>query len=285
MSLPFPPYLQIELTNNCNLKCSMCPRQKMTYPIGFMKIELAKKIIAQCINKPVILKLFFLGESMLHPQLREILYYAHHCEVRAFIITNGTLINNENAEWLLRYCSTIGVSMDSVDSPVFNSERIGAKFDKIVENVQLLCQKKKTLNINTGIVIVTMPKNHRALKQILNFWKSFDVSVSPILRFDWRAPSKKNWNHPCSEGLNSLVIRWDGKTTFCCGDINMRNVIGNANKLSIEQLWSCQRLNNIRFALCFLKFDAVEACRFCSVQQKKISYTGLTKSQKEILLR
>ena len=72
--LDFPNRITIELTNQCNVSCSFCPRQKINMEIGFMDIKLYKKIIDEASSHlPVKLVLFFRGESMLHPQFIECL--------------------------------------------------------------------------------------------------------------------------------------------------------------------------------------------------------------------
>ena len=43
--LDFPPEVWIENTNCCNARCVMCPRDKHTRPLGFMKFELFAKLV------------------------------------------------------------------------------------------------------------------------------------------------------------------------------------------------------------------------------------------------
>jgi len=41
----FPTHIDFESTNNCNLRCVMCPREFMKEDKGFMDIDLFKKVI------------------------------------------------------------------------------------------------------------------------------------------------------------------------------------------------------------------------------------------------
>ena len=83
-----PRALQIEPTNHCNLKCTMCPHSEMTRKKGFMDIDLWEKILENWKGKGLqmstnhmlfnnncklnsfgSIKLFFMGEPLLHPKI------------------------------------------------------------------------------------------------------------------------------------------------------------------------------------------------------------------------
>ena len=72
----FPPRVQIEVTNRCNLRCIMCTRNQMRRPEGDLPFELFCKIADECsVNPGSVLLLFLLGEPLLHPRLAEMVAY------------------------------------------------------------------------------------------------------------------------------------------------------------------------------------------------------------------
>lgn len=70
----FPRRVTLELTNRCNLRCTFCPRPYMEPARGDMDRALAGRIIDELAeHAPVQVAPFFRGETLLHPQWREIL--------------------------------------------------------------------------------------------------------------------------------------------------------------------------------------------------------------------
>ncbi len=68
----YPMQVGIELTNNCNLKCVMCPHPRMARQKGFIKKELFEKIIDEIKGKSEFVYLYGMGESLLHPEFFEL---------------------------------------------------------------------------------------------------------------------------------------------------------------------------------------------------------------------
>jgi pyruvate-formate lyase-activating enzyme len=88
----FPPYVQIEPTNYCNLSCPRCPTRYMTYPKGIMEGNVFSAIIDECVGHETVVKLYFLGEPLLHPDFDAMLIYAATHKVPVGVVTNGSLL-------------------------------------------------------------------------------------------------------------------------------------------------------------------------------------------------
>ena len=65
----FPTRVNIELTNHCNQRCVLCPRQGFTRPLGFMARPVFERVTEECAAHGTRLWLHFLGESLLHRDL------------------------------------------------------------------------------------------------------------------------------------------------------------------------------------------------------------------------
>lgn len=87
---PEPFRIEIEATNYCNAKCTICPRDKLVRPKGFMEPKTFYNIIDKCetyrkkleLNQmlgvyyvPTIVFSGF-GEPLLHPELIHFIRYA-----------------------------------------------------------------------------------------------------------------------------------------------------------------------------------------------------------------
>lgn len=72
----FPSRVLLELTSQCNLDCVMCPRTVLDRTITSMPKEIAKRCIDELDNQKIqALWLYNIGESLLHPNFKEILDY------------------------------------------------------------------------------------------------------------------------------------------------------------------------------------------------------------------
>lgn len=99
--IPYP-HVHVELTNICNFSCDFCPESKMTRRKGFMRIELAKKIINELSEEKLAKSINFhmMGEPLVYPHLFEIIEYAKHLNLETQITTNGALLTKDNCKKL-----------------------------------------------------------------------------------------------------------------------------------------------------------------------------------------
>lgn len=83
----------IEITNNCNLNCSFCPKTKREKK--FMTENEFKEVIEKI--KPYVnfLYLHLMGEPLMHPKLKELLDISYENKMKINITTNGTLLKNK----------------------------------------------------------------------------------------------------------------------------------------------------------------------------------------------
>ncbi len=76
--LDYPHRIVIELTPQCNLSCSMCPRNYVQTNDGYMSKDLWQRLIddiAKTEPDAIVLP-FWRGESLLHPHFIELIKYA-----------------------------------------------------------------------------------------------------------------------------------------------------------------------------------------------------------------
>jgi len=91
-----PLNLDIETTNACNLRCTMCPRTAIekfsvndNFKLGYMDINLYKNLIDQAIDIGVkAIKLNWRGEPTIHKNIIEMIHYAKDKGILDVIILN-----------------------------------------------------------------------------------------------------------------------------------------------------------------------------------------------------
>ncbi|MDI6795102.1 MAG: radical SAM protein, partial [bacterium] len=124
-----PAHINIEVTNDCNLRCIMCPGRRMPRPIGYMGMALYRKICDEAVRIGTKSFLLYLsGEPLLHPELPEMVKYAKEAEIGFVgLSTNATLLTGEKARQLLESkIDRMTISLDGVNKATYESLRIGA---------------------------------------------------------------------------------------------------------------------------------------------------------------
>jgi MoaA/NifB/PqqE/SkfB family radical SAM enzyme len=100
----FPPHVEIETTNFCNLKSLNCPSKDMRRAKGIMDFELYKKIINEIAeNKPKGISLHVFGEPLMNPGISDFISYAHdNCNgTKVSMSTNTTLLKGKMVDKLV----------------------------------------------------------------------------------------------------------------------------------------------------------------------------------------
>ena len=130
----FPKRVEIELASACNLRCTYCPRHYLDEMTGFIDVELFKKIIGEIEAHPnTILVLHRRGESLLHPQIKELLNTVAGKFKEVQIATNGTLLTKDKYDAIINGLTFISFSIDTPEE--FNKTRVPAKYEQVEKNI------------------------------------------------------------------------------------------------------------------------------------------------------
>lgn len=145
--IPPPSFVNIETTKYCNLRCDMCHQfQDGTVITGphldqdhFERWADATLPFAERFQPSVT------GEPLMSKGLPRMLAKAAEYGVRLDIVTNATLLNARMRRLILPVLGKLTVSFDGAEKGVFESVRVGANFESVVENVRALCAEVRDL--------------------------------------------------------------------------------------------------------------------------------------------
>ncbi|EOS76595.1 hypothetical protein C819_01867 [Lachnospiraceae bacterium 10-1] len=266
--LDFPNRITVELTNQCNVSCTFCPRQSVNMKIGFMSMELYKKIIDEASDHlPVKLVIFFRGESLLHPEFIECVKYAKDKGIGPIqYATNAFELTNDMADKLLETgIDFISFSLDTLDPEIYRKSRLCGNLDISRDNVIYLskkCDEKRkkglqvpTLQVSTVEIEEYMPEQGK----FIEFWKKYvdivrvyyehddngkfrNVEVQRLLEEE--VPERK----PCRKLFTDLLVYWDGQLALCNYDWRGGLQGLNLNKMTIEEAWNSKLYEQLREA-------------------------------------
>src|SRR5688572_10192429 len=141
----FPRRINVEVTNHCNQRCPLCPRQGFTRPLGFMDRALYERIVEECALHGARVWLHFLGEPLLHRGLVDMIRFAKRAGVpEVGLSTNGVSLRGRLAGDLLESgLDRLECSMDADDRESYRAMRGRDHFDLVTRNVHDFLVRKR----------------------------------------------------------------------------------------------------------------------------------------------
>ena len=185
--LSMPKVMEFEITNVCNLECTMCngyysslirrnrehlPPLRSPYDNGF--VEQLKAFI------PHLKEARFLGgEPFLIKTYYQIwdLIIQLNPDIRVSITTNGTVLNDRVKEVLEKLNAYINLSIDSLEEESYERLRVNAKFYQVMENFHYFRKYVKRKKSGMTLVVCPMQGNWRELPHILEFCNTQDIDL------------------------------------------------------------------------------------------------------------
>jgi len=242
------PWISVELTNHCNLRCAFCGNRNMTRPRGYMSWELLEKVVAECRQKKyTIMTLHGAGEPLLYPRLEEAVRLVKDNTGFANFSTNGVLMNAEKVRKLLNAgLDSIHISLDSLNPKIYAETR-GAELAKVVENIRnLIHLAPATVNIYISLMSskfqVLTGRDNQVFSE--TFGTHANVALQrneydffPVADEDFSADpgtGKLTW---CALPACFFPVMWDGRVALCCLDQDVQHPLGDLNRDSIEEVW------------------------------------------------
>ncbi len=202
-----PVTAQIEPTSKCNLRCKMCIRNNAGVQFGTMTFNDFKKILEKldCLYK---VGLSGQGELFLNSEIFDMIKYANKRGILVHVNSNGTLLTKEIINKL---CETevgeIGISVDSTKKKEYEKIRVGANYDRLIENIKNLTSeiKKRDKNMIVTITPIIFKKNIDELPEFIKLAKSVGVKKVAFQTLQIKENYLKNYG----SDMKSQVINKD----------------------------------------------------------------------------
>jgi len=175
----------IELTDKCNLNCRMCCNRKSPHGIaqGFMDIKLFDRILSEInLNRQWSLELFWLGESLLHPEFDHILEIAlrrlENTNSHVNLHTNGSILDEKKQRLILQFGERFPFMTISIDAvhPETHKEIRGGDLETINKNLKEFLLRRKEMNAaypKLNLQFIIMEQNAMEAKAFAEYWAAF----------------------------------------------------------------------------------------------------------------
>ena len=240
----YPTVMQFELSNVCNLECTMCsgdfsslirknrehlPKKNLVYNEEFT--NQLKEFIPHLTDAN-----FYGGEPFLIEQYYEIwdLMAKINPGIKVEIQTNATILNKKVKEVLSKLHCNINISLDSLNPDTYESIRLNAKFEAVQSNIQFFtnyCKEKKT---NLTISMCPLRENWEELPAFVNYANKLGANL--YFHTVWKPENLAIWNLD-SASLSKIFESLNRETFVLKTKQQKKNYRRYADYLSLINEW------------------------------------------------
>ena len=275
-------WVQLEVTNACNLACTMCGSRRSSRERGLMPREVFLERMAQIPDGSLHqIAMHAGGEPLLHPDLELFVRRARTKAPEVFISTNGLLFRGDSG--MMRRLLDAGLthihfSAEGYDSETYEAARVGGWFDEFMANLALLRRVRDDAGSGAGLHLqYTLlrpfdPDEIRAAAAVygplvdeiefrpLNNQSSSEIAYRPGESIAG-VRCYRDVPLPCLALWCGLTVLWDGRVSLCPRDHSGEFVVGDRST-SIAATWSGAAARALRSA--HARGSPPAPCRACS---------------------
>jgi radical SAM protein with 4Fe4S-binding SPASM domain len=293
LPLDTPLSLQIELASACNFKCSFCMHgndeliKSKVLKIGIMKYDLFIKIVNDIKKFPKKIKFISLqcrGESLLNPQLPQMIDYLKKADVAEQIVlnTNASLLNEELSLAIIEAgLDFIRFSIEAVSTEGYKRiAGVNIDFEKLVEKIAFFYAHKKQCNVYSKILDCGMSKEEKVkfvttfenisdrifIEYPVNLWKDAGLDEEQFKTNRWSQKVFKT--EICPRIFFAYAVHFDGTVVGCDSDWKAESPLGDANKDNLVSIWSGRKFNEMRCLHLSKNTQMYSRCQDCFVYQE-----------------
>jgi sulfatase maturation enzyme AslB (radical SAM superfamily) len=284
LNLKAPVDVTLELSSKCNHACAYCYHAENPLPFdrGFMIEATAKRILDQAAALKVpSVKFNWRGESILNPDFYVISLYAKNLGFIDRISNSNFNFPTDRTDIFraFRNQTKIKISFDSFDKQVFEHQRKGSNFDRILENIDIFYHVYRSPQNEMIIQMVRTKLNEKEDLESIAKTRWPDAKISVRNCVSNRSNGAENLGNEmpknrvaCYQAFSRLIFDHKGFATCCCPDIKNYFNFGNIWDRDLINIWNNYRLKLLQKNLKSGKaFEIYGPCKNCSSLE---SYEG-----------
>lgn len=290
-----PYFISIEVSNYCNLHCPECPvgrgQHSLSKPTTFDS-RIYEKLINELKSNLLHVIFYFQGEPFLHPQLNELIKFAHQARLYTTTSTNGQFLTDKRAkEIVLSGLDELIVSVDGSTQEVYEKYRVGGGLQKTLEGIKRVVAWKKELKSVTPLVeiqFLVFKNNEHQMKDMKLIAKELGadrLTFKTAQLYDFEnghalMPTKKRFSryrkgkdgkyhikgsqpNRCWRLWGGAVVNVQGDVLPCCFDKDSCHSFGNVRTDSFNSCWQNEKASDFR-ARILQNRKQFEICKNCT---------------------
>jgi radical SAM protein with 4Fe4S-binding SPASM domain len=175
----YPVKLTIQTTEKCNLRCIMCRYKRPINGLMEMPYELYKKVASEVLPYLIEIHPTNIGEPLCTSWFPRLCQDLKEFGVLLDLTTNGTLLDRKILLTLLPILSDIKISIDGADKDTFENIRRGAKFKRVLANIEQAVELREELELSNEptitIQMTLMRSNFQQLPKMVELAQSLGI--------------------------------------------------------------------------------------------------------------
>lgn len=212
--------LQIEVSTFCGMKCSFCPRNLFSSEWKQKNMDLSLyERIAEIFPLVDYVHLQGWGEPLHNPNLPEMVKIARDRGCKVGLTTNGVLIDNKMAEFLLENLERITFSLGGASKETHERIRVGSSYERLLSRIRMMSKGRKGEKPVIAITFQLTRENIEELSSVVKL--AYELGADEVI-----AP---NVDYVPSKEVEKMVI-------FSCSkpDKNFLRKIEEVEKIAKE---------------------------------------------------
>lgn len=268
--------IYIEITNNCNLKCSFCSEVKRKR--RFMTTEEFENILKKIKDYTDYIYLHIKGEPLLHPNIIEFLRLADKYNLKVNLTTNGTLFSKVAKE--LSECK----SLHKINFSLHSENNIDNYCEEIFKNVELLKDKiiiyrlwtlkNNQLDSKSQEIVNKIRKYYNLPQETVDkIYTANNIKIKSTIyvdkdnEFSWPEVTTHKSNGYCYALKTQIGILVDGTVVPCCLDSNGVVNLGNIFNENLEEIINSEKYISLKKSFQDRK-PCEKLCQSCTFKEK-----------------
>ncbi len=248
-----------------------------------MDFDLYTKIVDDMSGNNVFaMNMNVLGEPLIHKRINDMVKYAKQKGIiDVFFHTNAVLLNEKASRALIESgLDRLVISFDSPYKEKYEAVRINAKYDQVLKNVIRFNQIRSEMGSVgplTRLNFIKLPGvTEQEITDVIELFKPHIDSIGLLdyvegdndVRQTIEVEEGYKSKFVCSQVLTRLTVYDDGSVLPCCSDYDDELILGNLATQSIQEIWNCDKLNEIRQLHFSGQFYKIPACAKCDYAQQ-----------------
>ena len=307
-----PIRMCIELTNRCNLNCPFClvgqqnskestEHDELDRDMGGMNLDLCKKIILDAKRFGIKeINLTFQGEPLMYKRkwFLELVRLCRQEGLKSIVYTNGLLLDPMYSRDIIKSgMEEIRFSVDGITQDAYEKNRVGGKFETVWKNMRDMVNIAKEENSNVKLIwqFIALRNIEHQIEKARTMAKEIGI-IFEVKTFAESVPelAPKNINYrrklkhlPCTDIYAQSLVYWNGDVVPCCYDLEGKEIMGNLNNNTMEEIWNGEKYNNFRKRLKGSVFSPKmqpEFCKGCLKYSAPKEQGNLTSKAKAFLI-
>ena len=266
--------LRIETSTVCNYHCQMCARDTFRRKWEVMPNALFDRIVTQTAAELPHIKTATLsgfGEFSTDPEWRHKLERAAQLFERIHIVTNLSLLQRDDARFLLAHISDIRISIYGLNQETYSTIHRcppAVRYQEVHDLILFLVRNKQD-HQRVILNYIEMEDNRHQTSAWIAYWKDKVDLIEVWKPHNWidSKPYRTldgsrlaTCGRPCN---GPIQVQVDGTVNVCCFDYNGEMLIGDLRSEPFTSIYEGERMKRVQRLHADGQADELPLCRIC----------------------